>query len=133
LYAFLTSPMHAMFPTHFILDLVIIITFVERQFSPVSCYFLCLLGPNIPLNTLFQNTLGLCSSFNMRDQVLPLCNILFLWWVVVNPPCWRPIPCWLSATAYSVYLQLPSISEVIYLTWKCGNEKFYSEHAFFLN
>ena len=28
-----------------------------------------LLGPNIPLNTLFSNTLSLCSSFNVSDQV----------------------------------------------------------------
>jgi hypothetical protein len=28
-----------------------------------------LLGPNIHLNTLFSNTLSLCSSLNFRDQV----------------------------------------------------------------
>jgi polysaccharide pyruvyl transferase WcaK-like protein len=27
------------------------------------------LGPNIPLSTLFSNTLSLCSSLNVRDQV----------------------------------------------------------------
>ena len=29
----------------------------------------CLLGPNILLNTLFSNTLGLCSLLNVSDQV----------------------------------------------------------------
>jgi hypothetical protein len=32
------------------------------QFSPPPC-------PNILLNTLFSNTLSLCSSLNVRDQV----------------------------------------------------------------
>jgi hypothetical protein len=27
------------------------------------------LGPNIPLSTLFSNTLSLCSSLNIRDQI----------------------------------------------------------------
>jgi polysaccharide pyruvyl transferase WcaK-like protein len=30
---------------------------------------LSLLGPNIPLSTLFSNTLSLCSSLSVRDQV----------------------------------------------------------------
>ena len=33
-----------------------------------------LLGPNIPLNTLFSNTLSLRSSFNVSDQVSHPCN-----------------------------------------------------------
>jgi len=37
-------------------------------FSPASCYFLYLLGPNIHLNTLFSNTLNLRSSLMARDQ-----------------------------------------------------------------
>jgi hypothetical protein len=38
------------------------------QFSPASCHFIPL-RPNILLNTLFSNTLNLCSSLNVRDQV----------------------------------------------------------------
>jgi hypothetical protein len=38
------------------------------QFSPSSCHFISL-GPNILFNTLFSNTLSLCSSLNVRDQV----------------------------------------------------------------
>jgi hypothetical protein len=34
--------------------------------SPVAS---SLLGPNIPLSILFSNTLSLCSSLNVRDQV----------------------------------------------------------------
>jgi hypothetical protein len=34
--------------------------------SPVAS---SLLGPNILLSTLFSNTLSLCSSLNVRDQV----------------------------------------------------------------
>ena len=37
-------------------------------FSPVYCYF-SLSGTNIPLNTLFSNTLTLRSSLNVSDQV----------------------------------------------------------------
>ena len=37
-------------------------------FPPLLCY-LTLLGPNILLNTLFSNTLSLCSSLNVSDQV----------------------------------------------------------------
>jgi hypothetical protein len=36
------------------------------QFSSVTS---SLLGPNILLSTLFSNTLSVCSSFNVRDQV----------------------------------------------------------------
>jgi hypothetical protein len=38
------------------------------QFPPIPVTS-SLFGPNIPLNTLFSNTLSLCSSFNVRDQV----------------------------------------------------------------
>jgi hypothetical protein len=38
------------------------------QFSPTSCHFI-FFGPNILFNTLFSNTLSLCSSLNVRDQV----------------------------------------------------------------
>jgi hypothetical protein len=38
------------------------------QLPPFSCYF-TLLGQNILLKTLFSNTLSLCSSLNVKDQV----------------------------------------------------------------
>jgi hypothetical protein len=38
------------------------------QFSPVSYYFIPL-GPCIVLSTPFSNTLSICSSLNVRDQV----------------------------------------------------------------
>ena len=50
-------------------------------------------------------------------------NISVLQWGVVstspNPPSWRTSPRWLSATAYSIYSQLPSLSEAVPLsaTW----------------
>jgi hypothetical protein len=34
-------------------------------------------------------------------------------WYFLYPPSWRTTPCRLSATAYSIYLQLPSILEAI--------------------
>jgi hypothetical protein len=46
-----------------------------RSLSSSLCSFLhshvtsSLLGPNILLNTLFSNTLSLCSSLNVSDQV----------------------------------------------------------------
>jgi hypothetical protein len=39
------------------------------QFSPSSCHFLPFLGPNIPLSNPFSNSLSLCSSLIVRDQV----------------------------------------------------------------
>jgi phosphate starvation-inducible membrane PsiE len=48
---------------------------VYRSLSSSLCNFLhspltsSLLGPNIFLNTLFSNTLSLCSSLNVSDQV----------------------------------------------------------------
>jgi hypothetical protein len=39
------------------------------QFSPTSYYFISL-RTNILLSALFSNTLSLCSSLNVRDQVL---------------------------------------------------------------
>jgi hypothetical protein len=38
------------------------------QFSPTSYHFIRF-SPNILLSTLFSNTLCLCTSFNVRDQV----------------------------------------------------------------
>jgi len=38
--------------------------------------FLCFnLGPNIILNTVFTNTLGLCYSLNLRDHISHPCKI----------------------------------------------------------
>jgi hypothetical protein len=79
LYTFLIFPcaLHAR-PIFFTLDLIISIISGEEyklgssslcRFlqSPVTSY---LLSPNILLSTLFSNTLDLCSSLNVRDQVL---------------------------------------------------------------
>jgi hypothetical protein len=41
---------------------------VMKQFSPTSCHFIPLWA-NILLSTLFSNTLSLCSSLDVRDQV----------------------------------------------------------------
>jgi len=35
------------------------------QYSPASRHLFALLGPNIPLSTLFLNTLNVCSSFSV--------------------------------------------------------------------
>jgi hypothetical protein len=37
-------------------------------------------------------------------------NKLYFYSKVLLASSWRTIPCWLSVTAYSIYLQLPSIS-----------------------
>ena len=66
-------------PTHLIiLDFISRTIFGEqyRSLSSSLCNFLhspvtpSLLAPNILLNTLFSNTLSLCSSLNVSDQVL---------------------------------------------------------------
>src|SRR5215469_1169641 len=69
---------HAICPYHLILlDLTHRTILVEeyRSFSSSLCNFLhspvtsSLLGPNTSLNTLLSNTLSLCSSLNVSDQV----------------------------------------------------------------
>ena len=63
-------------PSHY--SLFCHLTILDEQYRSLSsslCNFLhspitpSLLGPNILLNTLFSNTLSLCSSLNVSDQV----------------------------------------------------------------
>ena len=71
----LLSPIHTTFPAHLILLNFITQMILGEEYRSLSsslCSFLhspitlSLLGPNI-LNTLFSNTLSLCSSLNVSD------------------------------------------------------------------
>jgi hypothetical protein len=75
LYAFSPHSCYIPSPSH-PLDLIVLIILGEENklWSSSSCIFVqlpvtsSLFGPNI-LTTLFSNTLSLCSSLNVRDQV----------------------------------------------------------------
>jgi hypothetical protein len=78
LYTFLSSPMRATCPAHHLhLDIICLMIYGDEYIlQSFSLYnFLhslltsSLLGPNIPLRTQFSNTLSLCSSLSVRDQV----------------------------------------------------------------
>jgi hypothetical protein len=132
LYAFLTFPMCATCLAHLIpLDSITLIIsgdvkLFNMQSSPASHHYLPLRSkyfPQYPIS-------NLCSSPNIRDHFLlhrsfqrihPIpraCvtfhNMLDLYGeellAPVQRPVWRTIPSQLSATAYSIYSQLPSIS-----------------------
>jgi hypothetical protein len=97
LHAFLISPNHDTFPVQLVLlNLIILITLGKEHNLQSSslCSFLqhpvisSLSSQNILLSTLFSNTLSICSSLKVRDQVshpyrttgkiLVLCILIFM-------------------------------------------------------
>ena len=103
LYTPLLLPIRATCSAHHLLFDMIIGTTVGEEYKSLSsslCSFLhspltsSLLGPNIPLNTLFSNTLSLRSSLSVNDQIshpykttcISVCVCiymkLYIWWVV---------------------------------------------------
>jgi hypothetical protein len=77
------------------------------QLPPIPCYLVPPISPGPRLSVWIFNN-----------------NIRFLQWEVVstspNPPSWRTTPFWLSAAAYSIYSQQPSILEAVppSATWR---------------
>jgi hypothetical protein len=78
LYSFLFSLIRATCPARRFLLYLIILVILGKEYklwSSSLCSFLqphvtsSIFGPHIFLNTLFSNTLKLCSSLNVRDQV----------------------------------------------------------------
>jgi hypothetical protein len=72
-------------------------------------------SPHHSSPSIFRSLDRLCKeSVQVRGSVRFFVTRLFLWWRVVsptpNPLSRRTTPCFLSATAYSIYSQLTSIS-----------------------
>jgi hypothetical protein len=67
---YIPCPSHPPWPDHssYTWQTVQVMKLLIMLFSPTSLYFFPL-GPNILLSTLFSNTIGLCSSLNVRDQL----------------------------------------------------------------
>ena len=82
LYTPLSSPIRATFPAHLILLDFITRTILGeyRSFSSLLCNLLhsavtlCLLGPNILLNTMFSTSLNFLSSLSISDIILVVKN-----------------------------------------------------------
>jgi len=84
----LLSPIRATWPAHLILLDFIALTILGEGFRSLSSSFFSflhypvtssLLRPNILLNTLFSNTLSLCSSLNpLKAELNPICYLLAL-------------------------------------------------------
>ena len=73
------------------------------------------LHPRDPSGRVFY--LWIVLSPKETSRLCVFLNVLFFtgrsFYRLVQPPSWRTTPCRLSATAYSIYLQLPSISEAV--------------------
>jgi hypothetical protein len=74
--------------------------FLHPQPEDVPC---C--GDRYPLNT--DSMIVTCNIYSVNLFTVRSCYYL------AQLPSWRTTPCWLSTTAYSIYLQLPSILEAV--------------------